>query len=128
MAKRAKTRETLEELLQSTSFDLFPDHDGEAKVEIHSKSSHGHTPLHVLLERGNHYACRVLIEAGADINAIGLHGETPLHVAIWEGDQKMIDLLMKAGARLDIRNEKGETAIESAKNNKFSSVVIYRDK
>lgn len=126
MPKRPKTRETLEELLQSTSFDLFPDDDGEAAVRIDSKSAHGHTPLHVLLERGNHYGCRVLIDEGADINAIGLHGETPLHVAIWEGDQEMVGLLLKAGALTDIENAKGETAIDATRNQSgLSPVTIH---
>lgn len=109
MGKKPKTRESLEELLQSTSLTLFPEQDGEARVAIDSADVCGDTPLHVLLNRGNDYGCRLLIEAGAEVNAVGDLGYTPLHLAVMKGNEDMIACLLAAGARPDLPCEFGET-------------------
>lgn len=117
MGRKPKARESLEALLQSTSLALFPEQDGRARVSIDSVDVCGDTPLHVLLQRGNDYGCRVLIEAGAEVNAVGDLGYTPLHVAVMKGNEDMIALLLAAGARSDLPCEFGETAVAMAERN-----------
>lgn len=117
MGKRPKTRESLEDPLQSTSLTLFPEQDGRAKVSVDSVDVCGDTPLHVLLQRGNDYGCRALVEAGADVNAVGDLGYTPLHIAVMNGNENMIALLLAAGARADLPCEFGETAMAMAERN-----------
>ncbi len=115
MAKRKKTRENLQEILQSTSLTLFPQHDGKAVIKLDSQDRNGETPLHVLMHRGHNYGCRLLIEAGANVNSIGDLGFTALHHAVMKENKEMITLLLKAGARQDIACEFGETAVDIAR-------------
>ena len=72
-----KVRQTLEEILQSTSDTLFPADLGDKKVCVDSVGCSGDTPLHVMVRRQNSYAIEALIENGACINAVGDMGETP---------------------------------------------------
>lgn len=105
---------TLNEVLQSTSDNLFPAELGEATVYIDSIDCDGDTPLHVLIWRGDTDGALLLIGHGAPINAVGDMGETPLHVAIRKHNMKVIDTLVKSGARTDIVSEFGKTALEEA--------------
>lgn len=114
MAKRAKRRMTLEEILQATSDSLFPSELGSKPVLVNSKDSDGDTPLHVMAMRGDVFACQALVDAGAEINAIGDMGQTPLHVAISQGYVEIVELLLAAGAKTDIQSEFGETPAEKA--------------
>lgn len=98
MAKKPKTRETLEQVLASCSDTLFPDKMGCAAVTIDSRDDDGDTPLHVMLWRDNTYAALLLIEAGADVNAVGDMSETPLHIAVKKSNARVAAALLKAGA------------------------------
>jgi ankyrin repeat protein len=115
MAKKPKTRRSLEDVLQSASDVLFPAELGERKVSVTSSDSEGDTPLHVMVWRRDKHAVELLISAGADVNAVGDMGETPLHVAISQGDEEIVRVILNADAKTDIRSEFNQTAIEKAK-------------
>ncbi|MEP3245726.1 MAG: ankyrin repeat domain-containing protein [Sneathiella sp.] len=126
MAKREKNRESLQEILQSTSLTLFPAQDGKAVIKLNSRDLDGDTPLHILMHRGHNYGCHLLIEAGADVNAIGDLGLTALHYAIRRENEEMITLLLKAGARQDITCEFGETAIDIARRQNPALLPLFK--
>ena len=114
MAKRPKTRQSLEEILASCSDTLFPEEMGKAVVTPNSRCVDGDTPLHVLLWRGNNYAIELLLEAGADVNAIGDMSETPLHIALQKNNLDAVRMLLKAGADKTLRSEFGQTPADIA--------------
>lgn len=122
MARKSKKRQTLEEILQSTSETLFPDKMGKVKISVDTKDCCNDTPLHILTHRGNDYGCQLIIEAGADVNAIGDLGYTPLHYAVMTDNDKMIALLLKYGADPIIACEFGETPIDIAKRQSPSAL------
>lgn len=109
-----KQRQSLEEILQSTSDVIFPADLGEHPVAIDSCDAYGDTPLHVMVWRSNRYAVKLLVESGANVNAIGDMSETPLHVAVRKGDLEIVEALLAGGADLSIRSEFNETPMESA--------------
>jgi len=105
---------SLQEVLQTTSDNLFPAELGEAKVNIDSVGFDGDTPLHVLIWRGDTAGVLLLISNGAPVDAPGDMGETPLHIAILKNNMEVIEALLKAGARTDIISEFGVTAKDRA--------------
>ena len=109
MSKKAKNRQSLEEILASCSDTLFPAELREAKVDLDSRDADGDTPLHVLLWRGNNYGVQRLIEAGADVNAVGDMSETPLHIAVRKNNIDAITQLLQAGADPSRVSEFGQT-------------------
>lgn len=111
---RPKKRQSLQEILQSTSDALFPDKLGEAIVTIESRDCDGDSPLHVLIWRGDNYGAKTLIQAGADVNAVGDMGETPLHVALRQDNLEIVELLVEFGASADIVSEFGRCARDLA--------------
>ncbi|WP_120500605.1 ankyrin repeat domain-containing protein [Roseovarius sp. EL26] len=116
MPKRAKERETLEEILISCSDTIFPEELGAAPVTLNSRDVDGDTPLHVLLWRKNTYGALLLIEAGADVNAVGDMSETPLHIAVKAQDVTVIGALLKAGANVSFVSEFGQSPLDLAKD------------
>ena len=116
MAKRPKTRRSVEEILQSTSDVLFPAKMGKHKVKLNSQDCEGDTPLHVIIWRQDTFAAKRLIEAGAKIDAIGDMGETPLHIALKTGNYDVAEALVRKGARTHVRSEFGETALDIARS------------
>jgi len=62
---------SLEQVLAGTSEFLFPAEGGGAPVTIHSRSSDGDSPLHVVAWQNDVHGARQLIEAGADVGAVG---------------------------------------------------------
>lgn len=114
MSKRAKERETLDEILASCAVTLFPADSGNTPVTVYSRDVDGDTPLHVLIWRGNTYGVRLLIEAGADVNAAGDMSETPLHIAMRNRDLTVIEILLKAGAKLTHVSEFGQSPLDLA--------------
>ncbi len=109
MAKKQKVRQSLEAILVSCSDTLYPAQMGEAPVTLHSCDVDGDTPLHVMLWRGDTYAVRALIDAGADVDAVGDMSEVPLHVAIRQGNVAAVKALLAAGARATFMSEFGQT-------------------
>jgi len=111
---KKKTRASLEEILASTSDNLFPAEMGVRKISVDTTDCDGDTPLHVMVWRKDRYAVNLLIESGADINAVGDMGQTPLHVAVSQEDLHITEALLKANAKINIRSEFNETASEKA--------------
>ena len=109
MPRRAKARETLDQILASCSDSLYPAELGEAKVSIDSRDSDGDTPLHIMLWRKNTHGALLLIEAGADVNAVGDMSQTPLHVAVQQGNVAVAKALLKAGANKTHVSEFGKS-------------------
>lgn len=109
MARKAKHRETLDDLLASCSDTLFPEAMGDAPVTLESRDVDGDTPLHVMVWRNNSYAVQRFIEAGANVNAVGDMSETPLHVAVREGNVAVVEALLGAGADVSCTSEFGQT-------------------
>ena len=109
MSKKAKTRQSLEEILASCSDSLFPAEMGDAEVRIDRRDVEGDTPLHVMVWRGDTYAALLLIEAGADVNAVGDMSETPLHVAVSKENERVVEALLNAGANPNLVSEFGKT-------------------
>ncbi|MEM9630713.1 MAG: ankyrin repeat domain-containing protein [Pseudomonadota bacterium] len=119
MAKRFKKRASLEEILQSTSFALWPSQDGAAIISIDTVGCDGDRPLHVLAHRQDLYSCRVLLESGADPNLQGDIGYTPLHYAVMAQNRELTDLLLEFGARTDIASEFDETPASISEDRGF---------
>ena len=114
MAKKAKSRETLDQALRSCSETLFPAELGGAPVELDSRNSEGDTPLHVMLWRQNTYGALLLIEAGADVNAVGDMSESPLHGAVSQENTAVVEALLKAGANPFAKSEFGKSPKDMA--------------
>ncbi|MCV0424319.1 MAG: ankyrin repeat domain-containing protein [Roseibium sp.] len=119
MAKRFKKRASLEDILQSTSLTLFPDQDGVAVIRIDTVDCEGDSPLHILAHRQDLYACRLLLENGANPNLQGDLGYTPLHYAAMAQNRELADLLMQFGARTDVASEFDETPASIARDRGF---------
>jgi ankyrin repeat protein len=111
---KVKIRQTLHEVLQSTSESLFPAEMGKKVIDINTTDCEGDTPLHVLISRGNTAGALLLIENGANINAVGDMGETPLHLAIRRKDLKIISALLNNNAKTNIVSEFGKSASQEA--------------
>jgi uncharacterized protein len=120
-----KGRRSLDEILRSTSDVLFPGEMGQRVVEVNSHDVDGDTPLHVMTWRGDCYAVRLLIEAGAAIDAIGDMGQTPLHVAVMREDESIAELLLRAGASPDVRSDFGDTPRELAEKQDGSMLRLF---
>jgi len=115
MAKKPKTRASLDEILADCSEVLFPAEMGNAAVTLNCHGVEGDTPLHVMVWRDNNHAVLALIEAGADVNAVGDMSETPLHVALRKQNLVVIEAMLKAGATLTRVSEFGQTPLDVAK-------------
>jgi ankyrin repeat protein len=115
MAKKSKTRESLEAILASCSDTLFPAEMGKATVTLNSRDVEGDTPLHVMLWRENTYGALLMIAEGADVNAVGDMSETPLHSAVRRADVQVVAALLKAGANPAVVSEFGQTPKDMAK-------------
>ena len=116
MAKRAKDRQSLQEILASCSDTLFPADLGNAHVNLNSADADGDTPLHVLLWRRNNHGVRVLIEAGAHVDAIGDMSEPPLHIAVRKNNVDAVTQLLRAGANPSLVSEFGQTPRDVAES------------
>lgn len=101
------SNQTLNEMLQSTSDCLFPEHLGKQTVEISSADVDGDTPLHALLWRKDTNGALLLIQHGADVNAVGDMVEIPLHVAIRQENLVAINAMLAVGAQTNIVSEFG---------------------
>lgn len=115
MPKRSKSHPTLADILQSLSEEFCLDPLGNASVAIDSRRADSDTPLHVLTRGRNHYALRLLIEAGADVNAVGDMSETPLHIALRKEDFTSASLLIEADANPHLVSEFGQSPLDIAK-------------
>lgn len=122
---KIKQRQTLKQLLQSTSDTLFPNEMGKKDIEINTFDCMGDTPLHILINRGNTAGSLLLIENGANVNAIGDMGGTPLHLAIRRKDLAVIGALLNRNAKTNISSEFGKTVLEEAKANGINLRNIY---
>jgi len=110
-----KLRESLEDVLQSTSESLFPAEMGSKKVGINSCDCQGDTPLHILISRGNVAGALLVIESGANVDAVGDMGETPLHLAVRSKNYNLIAALINKGANRNIVSEFGKSPVDEAK-------------
>ncbi|MEM1272743.1 MAG: ankyrin repeat domain-containing protein [Pseudomonadota bacterium] len=116
MAKKAKTRTPLKEILAACSDALFPAELGAAPATLDSRGSDGDTPLHVMLWRKDVYAVLKLIEAGADVNAVGDMSETPLHIAARQENLIVVEALLNAGANVSSVSEFGQSPSDIAQS------------
>ena len=64
MSKKPKRRQSLQEILESTSDVLFPAEIANKVIAIDSQGCDGDTPLHVMIWRQDRYAAERLIGAG----------------------------------------------------------------
>ena len=112
---KVKDQRTLEQILSDAACVLFPAHEESPPMTVVSQNSMGDTPLHVFLWRGDDYAARILISAGANVDATGEMAETPLHVAARKATSETIALLLAAGANETLLSEFGETPYQLAK-------------
>ena len=112
---KVKDQRTLEQILRDAAGVLFPAHEEPPTITVASQDSMGDTPLHVFLWRGDDYAARILISAGANVDATGEMAETPLHVAARKATSETIALLLAAGANETLLSEFGETPYQLAK-------------
>lgn len=134
MPKRPKKRMSLAQILASCSDTLFPAEMGKAPVTVDSRDVDGDTPLHVMVRRGDAYAVRQLIEAGADVQAVGDMSETPLHIALRLPDLTIAAALLAAGASVtpisefgqspqDIATERGGDALKLVKRRRHGPQI-----
>ncbi len=85
-------------------------------ADVHSVNDTGHTPLHLVQDRG---VLRVLLRHGANLEARGTAGDTPLIVHATEGSDTgsiaIIAALVEAGADINARDNAGESALDHAR-------------
>lgn len=74
----------------------------------------GHTALHMMLQRSDHYGVQELIAAGANVNRQTTLGSTPLYFAASVDDQELVRILLDAGANPQIRDLDGKSPTDAA--------------
>jgi ankyrin repeat protein len=68
---------------------------------------------------------KLLAKSRLDLNARGgYNGYTPLHDAVAQGHVEVVKVLLNAGVRTDIRGHDGKTALDLAKTNSNSEILI----
>lgn len=77
---------------------LAPPSNGDAPIEVNSRSLHGRTALHIASEKGHVANVELILDSGAKVNACTHDGLTPLHLASRKGHVEVARLLLDWGA------------------------------
>ena len=83
-------------------------------ANIHSRTTHGWTPLHQAALNGFSNVAEVLIQNGAEIDAQSNTKDTPLMIALANRSFETIKCLSRLGASIKIRNDQGMCPLEVA--------------
>lgn len=90
----------------------------DAGASVHALNVHGHTPLHVAVQRPSKageaanasVVMRMLLKAGANVRAVDRDGRTPLHYA---RDAGVATVLLDAGASVLAVDKAGDTVLHT---------------
>lgn len=91
--------------------------------DVHTLSSTGDYPIHIVAIWGDVAGIKTLLEFGADINSLGEDGFTPLHEAVDQGNFEAVKFLIARGADPEIANEDGDTPLDTAKLYKNNEMI-----
>jgi ankyrin repeat protein/CHAT domain-containing protein len=93
-------------IVQLKGYDLLKlliSNDYDLDYSTHVSGRFSETPLAYVVNKGDHKAVEILLEAGANINLqSGWSNETPLILAVDDKDMKLTALLLNHGASADI--------------------------
>ncbi len=96
-----------------------------------SRFEHGHTPLHLAIQRKRYDILDLLIELGADLEAEDGNGRTALSVAMVEGDREAMGRLHAAGAKppktIDTSNFTAKMAAMADSTRKIVPMIMVAD-
>ena len=81
------------------------------------------TPLHFATSGGNVYACKMLLEAGANPNKKNRFGASPLHIASDIGSVPLVKLLLSKGADPNQRDKEGATPGQYSENKEIQKLL-----
>lgn len=75
---------------------MILDNGGEALINVPDKC--GFTPLHEMIETGDHNTITTLINKGADVNIIDKNGSSLVDLAIYHSNIDLVEILKSNGA------------------------------
>lgn len=98
----------------------------ESGADVHARSAHGITALHLAAREGHNEAVQRLLGAGADPNAatnVCYYQATTLFAAAMMGHVGVVQQLLNAGGRFDVGNSHGYTPLHAAAGSGQLAVV-----
>ena len=85
-----------------------------AGANLEVRDYRNYTPLLTAACNFNKYACRKLLELGADVNAVSMNGNTALHLAAMCGHLEAVQELVTLRANVEAKNRDHNTALHLA--------------
>lgn len=85
--------------------------DPELNRFINQRDEDQNSALHIAVQTGQEFMCRVLLQQGADVNIQNKHQQTPLHVASIGSNRAILELLIKQGAQTNTKDYNRQTPL-----------------
>lgn len=97
------------------------------KADMNVKSNTGHTPLHIMQEKGRADCLMELLCWGADPSIGDDDGNTPLHIAVIKDNVEMVKNFVVYGADVNVKNKKNQSPrhLASTSNGKNKELILY---
>lgn len=98
----------------------------EANANLHIKLKNNETIMHILAQRGNLDAAKILAQAGSDLHAVDANGDTPLVWALRHSSWEFAEYLLQDAKCPVASNKSKETPLVTALRRKDVPVRIIR--
>lgn len=89
--------------------------DPQRREQVSHPTANGKTPLHLAAAKGNAWAVKELLTAGADAKAVDGYGSTALMSAVRAKNPEIVKLLIAAGSDPTAKDGKGRDAVRVAR-------------